>query len=83
MDTRDKAQELAKEVLVKLLECGTEIDEYYRRYRELRLLEDQSPSFQAALINVEHAFFMVVQSMNILKEQLKLLELAAKKREIE
>ncbi|HIP43464.1 MAG TPA: hypothetical protein EYG91_06210 [Aquifex aeolicus] len=83
MDTRDKAQELAKEVLVKLLECGTEIDEYYRRYRELRLLEDHSPSFQAALINVEHAFFMVVQSMNILKEQLKLLELAAKKREIE
>ncbi|HID66341.1 MAG TPA: hypothetical protein EYP32_05905 [Aquificaceae bacterium] len=83
MDTRVEAQKLAKEVFVKLLECGTEIDEYYRKYRELRLLEDKSPSFQTALINVEHAFFMVVQSMNILKEQLKLLEVAAKKQEIE
>ncbi len=83
MDTRDDANKLAKEVLMKLIECGTEIDEYYRRFRELRLLEDRSPSFQAALINVEHAFFMVVQSINILKEQLKLLDVAAKKTEIE
>lgn len=83
MDTREEANKLAKEVLIKLIECGTDIDEYYRKFRELRLLEDRSPSFQAALINVEHAFFMVVQSINILKEQLKLLEVAAKKAEIE
>ncbi len=83
MDTREDANKLAREVLMKLMECGTEIDEYYRRFRELRLLEDRSPSFQAALINVEHAFFMVVQSINILKEQLKLLDVAAKKKEIE
>ena len=36
-----------------------------------------------ALLNVEHAFFMVVQSMNILRENLSLLEVAAKKKEIE
>ncbi len=83
MDTRDEANKLAKEVLIKLIECGTDIDEYYRKFRELRMLEDRSPSFQAALINVEHAFFMVVQSINILKEHLKLLEVAAKKTEIE
>lgn len=83
MDTRDEANKLAKEVLIKLIECGTDIDEYYRKFRELRMLEDRSPSFQAALINVEHAFFMVVQSINILKDQLKLLEVAAKKTEIE
>ena len=83
MDTREEALKLSKEVLIKLIDCGTQIDEYYRRFRELRILEDRSPSFQAALINVEHAFFMVVQSMNILKEQLKLLETASKKKEIE
>lgn len=83
MDTRKEANKLAREVVQKLIECGTEIDEYFRRFRELRLLEDRSPSFQAALINVEHAFFMVVQSMNVLREQLKLLDIAAKKKEIE
>ncbi len=83
MDTRNEALKLSKEVLIKLIDCGTQIDEYYRRFRELRVLEDRSPSFQAALINVEHAFFMVVQSINILKDQLKLLETASKKKEIE
>ncbi|RUM29148.1 MAG: hypothetical protein DSY32_03540 [Aquifex sp.] len=83
MDTRQEAKRLAREVLAKLLECGSEIDEYYRKFRELRILEDRSPSFQSALINVEHAFFMVVQSINVLREQLKLLEIASKKKEIE
>lgn len=83
MDTREEAKKLSREVLIKLIECGTEIDEYYRKFRELRLLEDRSPSFQSALINVEHAFFMVVQSINILREQLKLLEVASRKKEIE
>ncbi len=82
MDTRENALKLYREFIPKLLECGTEIDEHYRRFRELRLMEDDL-SFQSALLNVEHAFFMVVQSMNILRENLKLLETAVKKKEIE
>jgi len=81
MDTKLRALELSKEVQKLLLECGTSVDEYYRQFRELRVLTDEL-SFQGALINVEHAFFMVVQSLNILKEQLKLLEIASKKGEI-
>ncbi|ADC89370.1 hypothetical protein Thal_0737 [Thermocrinis albus DSM 14484] len=82
MDTREDALKLAQETIKLLLECGTNIDELYRRFRELRLLED-TLSFQTALLHVEHAFFMLVQSTNILKEQLKLLEVAAKKGEIQ
>jgi hypothetical protein len=81
MDTRDEALKLSKELIPKLLECGTEIDSFYRSFRELRLREDEL-SFQGALLRVEHSFFMVVQSLNILKENLKLLEVAAKKKEI-
>ncbi len=78
MDTRESALRLAEDLLKELLREGTRMDEYYRRFRELRLLEDDL-SFQSALLNVEHAFFMYVQSVNILKEQLKLLEVASKK----
>ncbi len=82
MDTREEAIKLSREFIPKILECGTQIDEYFRRFRELRLKEDDL-SFQGALLNVEHAFFMVVQSMNILRENLRLLEVAVKKKEIE
>ena len=81
MDTREQALKLSQEVVKRLLECGTELDEYYRRIRELRLLED-SLAFQSALLNVEHGFFMVVHSMNILREQLNLLIVASKKGEV-
>jgi hypothetical protein len=81
MDTRGEALKLSEEVLKNVLDFGTELDEYYRRFRELRVLTDDL-SFQSALINVEHAFFMVVQSLNILKDQLKLLEVASKKGEV-
>jgi hypothetical protein len=81
MDTRKEALELSEELKKFLLECGTNIDEYYRRFRELRLLEDDL-SFQAALLHVEHAFFMLVHSLNLLKEQLQLLEVASKKKEV-
>lgn len=81
MDTREQALKLSQEIAKKLLECGTELDEYYRKIRELRLLED-SLAFQAALLNVEHGFFMVVHSMNILREQLDLLIVASKKGEV-
>lgn len=78
MDTREEALKLSEEVIRKILEFGTDIDEYYRRFRELRLLEDDL-SFQSALLKVEHSFFMLVQSMNILREQLGLLRVASKK----
>ncbi|QWK19887.1 MAG: hypothetical protein KNN13_00705 [Hydrogenobacter thermophilus] len=81
MDRKGEALKLSRDVQKKILDFGTEIDEYYRKFRELRVLTDDL-SFQGALINVEHAFFMVVQSLNILKEQLKLLEVASKKGEI-
>ncbi|EDP75340.1 hypothetical protein [Hydrogenivirga sp. 128-5-R1-1] len=81
MDTKREALELSRELIPRLIECGTEIDGYFRQFRELRLREDDL-SFQGALINVEHAFFMVVQSMNVLRENLKLLEVASKKKEI-
>ena len=82
MDTKGEALKLYRELVPKLLEWGTEIDRYFRELRELRLKENDL-SFQGALLNAEHAFFMVVQSMNILKENLGLLEVAAKKKEIE
>ncbi len=81
MDTREEALKLAKETVKLLLEMGTSLDEQYRRFRELRLLTDDL-SFQSALLNVEHAFFMTVQSLNILREQLRLLEVASKKGEV-
>ncbi|MGB9873724.1 MAG: hypothetical protein ACPLRS_02000 [Hydrogenobacter sp.] len=81
MDTKGEALKLSEEVLKNILDFGTELDEYYRKFRELRLLTDDL-SFQSALINVEHAFFMVVQSLNILKDQIKLLEVASKKGEV-
>ncbi len=82
MDTKEEALRLYRELIPKLVECGTEIDEYFRRFRELRLLTEEL-SFQGALLNVEHSFFMVVQSLNILRENLKLLEISSKKKEIE
>ncbi len=81
MDTREDALRLGGEVAKDLVEIGTKIDEYYRRFRELRIVTDDL-SFQSALLNVEHSFFMVVQSLNVLREQLSLLEVACKKKEI-
>lgn len=81
MDTRKEALKLSEEVIKELLTFGTNIDELYRKFRELRLLEDDL-SFQSALLKVEHAFFMLVQSINILKEQLNLLKVASEKGEV-
>ena len=79
---KERALELARETAKKLVECGTLIDEYYREFREIRLITSDL-SFQSALLNVEHSFFMVVQSMNVLRDHLRLLEVAVKKKEIE
>ncbi len=81
MDTRREAKELSEETIELLLRCGTQIDDIYRRFREIRLKTDEL-SFQGALLNVEHSFFMLVQSINILKENLKLLDIASKKEEL-
>ncbi len=71
-----------REALPKIITMGTEVDEIFRRFREIRLRTDDL-AFQGAILNIEHAFFMVVQSINILRENLSLLEVAAKKKEIE
>lgn len=81
MDVRERASELYKEFALKLLDCGTFFDEYYRLFRELRIGADDL-STQSALLRVEHAFFMLVIAMNTLKEQLSLMEVAFKKEEI-
>ena len=81
MDTRKEALKLSEEVIKELLTFGTNIDELYRKFRELRLLEEDL-SFQSALLKVEHAFFMLVQSINILKEQINLLKVASEKGEV-
>ncbi len=82
MDVKKESLELGRETITLLIEYGTQIDDIYRRFRELRLRCNEL-SFQSALLNVEHAFFMVVQSMNILKEQIKLLEIAKERKEVE
>jgi len=81
-DVKEESLELGKETVKLLIEYGTKIDDIYRRFRELRLRCNEL-SYQSALLNVEHAFFMVVQSMNILKEQIKLLDIAKEKKEVE
>ncbi|RMH79586.1 MAG: hypothetical protein D6674_07315 [Acidobacteria bacterium] len=81
MDSRQQSIKLSEETQRYLLDVGTNIDEYYRRFRELRLLTDDL-SFQTAILNVEHAFFMLVQSINILREQLNLLRVASRKGEV-
>ncbi len=82
MDVKKESLELGRETITLLIEYGTQIDDIYRRFRELRLRCNEL-SFQSALLNVEHAFFMVVQSMNILREQIKLLEIAKERKEVE
>lgn len=82
MDIKKESVQLGEETIKLLLEYGTKIDDIYRRFRELRLRCNEL-AFQSAILNVEHGFFMVVQSMNILKEQIKLLEVAREKKEVE
>ncbi len=82
MDVKEESLNLSKETAKLLIEYGTQLDDIYRRFRELRLRCNEL-AYQSAILNVEHAFFMVVQSMNILKEQIKLLEVAKDKKEVE
>ncbi|GAB6072843.1 hypothetical protein JCM14244_12200 [Venenivibrio stagnispumantis] len=65
---RKKLDDLIARVFTLAFQLGTNVDQLYREVRELRF-NTQDKDFEAALINLEHAFFMVVQSINILKEQ--------------
>lgn len=78
MDTKKPALELSNKILKNIIECGSTIDELYREIRELRVLEDD-PSFKAALLNLEHSFYMLVKSFNVLKDEVKNVEISAKK----
>jgi len=67
-EERKKLDDLIARIFTLAFQLGTNVDQLYREVRELRF-NTQDKDFEAALINLEHAFFMVVQSINILKEQ--------------
>ncbi len=65
---RKKVDDIVMQTFTLAYELGTKLDELHRQVRELRF-QTNDIDLQAALINLEHAFFMVAQSINILKEQ--------------
>lgn len=75
---KKKLEELVARVFTLAYELGTNTDNLFKEVRKLRF-ETEDKDFQAALINLEHAFFMVAQSINILKEQTRNATIPAKK----
>ncbi|WP_029520909.1 replication initiation protein [Persephonella sp. IF05-L8] len=67
-EERQKMDELIMKAFTLAYELGTNLDELHRQFRELRF-NTKDKDLEAALINLEHAFFMTAQSINILKEQ--------------
>ncbi|WP_029523061.1 hypothetical protein [Persephonella sp. KM09-Lau-8] len=67
-EERQKMDELIMKAFTLAYELGTNLDELHRQFRELRF-NTKDKDLKAALINLEHAFFMTAQSINILKEQ--------------
>ncbi|WP_297452668.1 replication initiation protein [Persephonella sp.] len=67
-EERQKMDELVMKAFTLAYELGTNLDELHREFRELRF-NTKDKDLEAALINLEHAFFMTAQSINILKEQ--------------
>ncbi|WP_457639362.1 replication initiation protein [Persephonella sp.] len=67
-EEKQKLDELVMRAFTLAYELGTNLDELHRQFRELRY-STKDKDLQAALINLEHAFFMTAQSINILKEQ--------------
>jgi len=63
-----KVDDIVMKTFTLAYELGTKLDELHREVRELRYKTDDI-DLESALINLEHAFFMVAQSINILKEQ--------------
>lgn len=77
-EERAKLEQLVAKVFTLAYELGTSTDELFREVRQLRF-QTEDKDFQAALINLEHAFFMVTQSINILKEQTRNATIPTKK----
>ncbi|MGB9765903.1 MAG: replication initiation protein [Sulfurihydrogenibium sp.] len=75
---RKKLDDLVARVFTLAYELGTNVDELFKEVRKMRF-ETKDRDFEAALINLEHAFFMVAQSINILKEQTRNVTIPAKK----
>lgn len=75
---RKKLDDLVARVFTLAYELGTNVDELFKEVRKLRF-ETKDKDFEAALINLEHAFFMVAQSINILKEQTRNATIPTKK----
>jgi len=67
-EEKQKVDEIVMKTFTLAYELGTNLDELHRMVRELRYSTDNK-DLQSALINLEHAFFMTAQSINILKEQ--------------
>ena len=63
-----KVDDIVMKTFTLAYELGTKLDDLHREVRELRYKTDDV-DLESALINLEHAFFMVAQSINILKEQ--------------
>ncbi len=68
IEERQKVDELVMKTFTLSFELGTKLDELHKEIRMLRF-ETNDVDLQAVLINLEHSFFMVAQSINILKEQ--------------
>lgn len=77
-EERAKLEQLVAKVFTLAYELGTNTDQLFREVRELRF-NTKDRDLEAALINLEHAFFMVTQSINILKEQTRNATIPAKK----
>ena len=75
---RKKLDDLVARVFTLAYELGTNVDELFKEVRKLRF-ETKDRDLEAALINLEHAFFMVAQSINILKEQTRNATIPTKK----
>ncbi|SNZ08597.1 hypothetical protein SAMN06265182_1355 [Persephonella hydrogeniphila] len=67
-EERQKVDDIVMRTFTLSYELGTSLDELHRMVRELRV-NTKDKDLQAALVNLEHAFFMTAQSINILKEQ--------------
>ncbi len=77
-EERKQLDDLVAKVFTLAFELGTKVDEVHREVRELRF-KTEDIDLEAALINLEHAFFMVAQSINILKEQARNATIPARK----
>lgn len=77
-EEKNKLDELVMRAFTLAYELGTNLDDLHKQFRELRF-NTKDRDLEAALINVEHAFFMVAQSINILKEQTRNALIPARK----